>query len=85
MDMQLPITDGYTATTQLRMAGYKAPIIAITGNSQQEDREKCLKSGCSDYINKPFDHDDLFKIILKHTENVMFHKKAAQFLKAAIL
>jgi CheY-like chemotaxis protein len=65
MDTMMPVMDGNEATKAIRkMSHYKnIPIIALTAKTMPEDREKCLKSGASEYITKPVDFDDLMSIM----------------------
>ncbi|MFC0516377.1 response regulator [Mucilaginibacter angelicae] len=66
MDIQMPKMDGYTATYQIRNdLKLDVPIIAMTAHAMAGEREKCLSHGMNEYIAKPVNDDDLFKLILK--------------------
>lgn len=73
MDMQMPEVDGYTAVRSLRDQGFMTPIIAVTAHTLTGDREKCLLSGCDEYVAKPINPDTL----LEKCETLQLRARAA--------
>ncbi len=69
MDWQMPILNGLEATTQIRASekdrSSRTPIIALTANALNGDREKCIEAGMDDYISKPISSNELFNKIEK--------------------
>ena len=69
MDVQMPEMDGYAATAAIRALDgevRKIPIIAMTANAMDGDRERCLEEGMDDYISKPVTPDALAAAIAGH-------------------
>ncbi|MGU3573949.1 response regulator transcription factor [Brucellaceae bacterium C25G] len=54
MDVGLPDMDGREAVKQLRLSGFKAPVIMLTGHDTEADTILGLESGANDYVTKPF-------------------------------
>jgi len=64
MDLQMPQMDGYAATQHIReVLKLDIPIIAMTAHALAGEREKCLSRGMDEYISKPINEEELFKLI----------------------
>jgi PAS domain S-box-containing protein len=68
MDVQMPVMDGYTATQAIRAPGSKVlnpaiPIIAMTADALDGDREKCLAAGMNGYVSKPIQRQELRNVL----------------------
>lgn len=67
MDVQMPGMDGFAATAAIRASeqarGTHVPIVALTANAMQGDRERCLAAGMDAYVSKPLQAEELFAVI----------------------
>jgi PAS domain S-box-containing protein len=65
MDMQMPVMDGVTATREIRkLKQYDhIPIVAMTANAMQVDKEKCFTAGMVEFVTKPIDPDQLWRAL----------------------
>jgi signal transduction histidine kinase/CheY-like chemotaxis protein len=67
MDMQMPVMDGIAATKAIRSNPRfrELPIIAMTANAMDADREICRQAGMNDHVSKPIDPDVMFSTVMK--------------------
>jgi CheY-like chemotaxis protein len=67
MDVQMPVMDGFAATAELRkrekLLGRYTPVLALTANAMQGDRERCLSAGMDGYVTKPINTLELLQSI----------------------
>jgi signal transduction histidine kinase/CheY-like chemotaxis protein len=68
MDLHMPVMDGYEATILLRKRGEVLPIIALTASTPKEVECEAFAAGLNDVVVKPFDPDDLFRVILQQLQ-----------------
>lgn len=68
MDLHLPVMDGYEALKTLRQKGLTIPIIALTANAREEDRQRCLEMGFTAYWAKPMPRDQLLNSVARFFE-----------------
>jgi signal transduction histidine kinase/ActR/RegA family two-component response regulator len=68
MDMHMPVMDGYEATRRLREMGVTIPIVALTASLPRDVDDRVKNTGIDDIVVKPFVPDNLFKVILHHTD-----------------
>lgn len=80
MDCQMPIMDGYEATKHIREIEKFAnlPIIAMTANAMQGDKEKCISVGMNDYISKPLDFNKFYETLGKWVKVKNLIQKVAE-------
>ncbi len=74
MDCQMPEMDGYEATRKIRdenspVRNHRIPIVAMTANALDGDRQKCLDAGMDDYITKPINRKEFINIIKRYLRN----------------
>ena len=59
----MPIMDGLQATQVIRSQGDKIPIVALTANNTEEDREACMQVGMDEFLSKPISKKDLESVL----------------------
>jgi two-component system cell cycle response regulator DivK len=72
MDLSMPEMDGLTATQHIRTIPKlnRVPIVALTANAMEGDRDRTLNAGCDGYISKPIDIDRFPEEVLNYVRSV---------------
>jgi len=92
MDLQMPVMDGMTATSEIRKweakfriphSAPRIPIIAMTAHAMAEDREKSLKAGMDDHVVKPIDPNELFSALIRWIKPDPERIRRAELLRRA--
>ena len=68
MDCQMPVMDGFIATREIRSGRFgekttRLPIIAMTANAMESDREECIAAGMDDFVSKPITQSRLIEVL----------------------
>ena len=66
MDMKMPVMDGLEATRLIKEKHPDLPIIALTANAFETDRQATFEAGCCDFISKPFSREKCLETIAKY-------------------
>nr|WP_241737591.1 response regulator [Neptunicella marina] len=83
MDVQMPIMDGYTATQRIRASQklHHLPVIALTAGAFKIHRQQALQAGMNDFVAKPFDVEELIKVVLQHVHGEVAYTPQPQQAK----
>src|SRR5574344_235068 len=67
MDLRMPVMDGYAASRSIRSLNRndakRIPIIALTADAFEDDKERCIIAGMNAHVSKPIDQEILFKTL----------------------
>ena len=77
MDMQMPVLDGYEATTLLRSRCYEGPIVAVTAHALEGDQAKCLAAGCDEYVPKPVHIPSFMEMVARYLPGDISTRRAS--------
>ncbi|MFN8588885.1 MAG: response regulator [Candidatus Eisenbacteria bacterium] len=74
MDCQMPEMDGFEATAEIRRieatSGGRTPVVAMTANAMEGDRQRCLDAGMDDFVSKPIREDRVREALERWTEGL---------------
>ncbi|WP_455199920.1 ATP-binding protein [Kaarinaea lacus] len=66
MDMQMPVMGGLEAVVELRYNNYQQAIVALTASALQEDKDRCMRAGCNDFVTKPIHYEQLYQVVKQY-------------------
>jgi CheY-like chemotaxis protein len=66
MDIKMPVMDGLEATAKIKSAHPDLPVIALTANAFDSDRQLALNAGCDDFLAKPVSSEKCLQMIAKY-------------------
>ena len=66
MDLKMPVMDGLEATRQIKAEMPDLPIVALTANAFDSDRQAALEAGCDDFLSKPVNAEKCIQTIAKY-------------------
>jgi len=75
MDMKMPIMNGIEASKRIRKINTVVPIIALTANALDTDKNLAREAGMNDYLHKPIDIEKLYRLIYKYLEPIIGNRK----------
>ena len=84
LDMHLPLVYGYEAVGVIRMDGFTGPIIAVTANAMRGEKERCLATGCDDFLLKPVSQSRVGELVQTYRRGGQA-KNSSRSLESSIL
>lgn len=63
MDIKMPVMDGLEATAKIKEKYPELPIVALTANAFESDRQLAMKAGCNEFLSKPVSSDKCLAVI----------------------
>lgn len=82
MDVQMPRMDGLECVRTLRKRGWEKPIVALTAHAMQQDQDRCLEAGCTHFLSKPINIEELLRVCEELTEECVPETKLEDTLRS---